>query len=437
MKEILYIILCLYFFSCSTRKASDFYSKEDLQGQTLISQAHIRRLKAQASDSTLEQKALIFEKNITPHLHKNFKFTPKSYQNNKPSILRIDMTALFMSALAFKYEVLHKNQDRKLIEELIDSIYAADTANGLDGFIPYKVRIEEDQIKITSNETHENVYAQLFFAYFNILNSVDHTRIHQKIRRHVRLIMNHFHTNNFVLVDHEGKKTEFSDLSPKRFSLLHNRQLSLISMIDFALFALDKNDDRQLIDKISTTRKQITSMNYEEKSQSLRWQIGALEFPTQSSSWLNFLKIYTGFHSSKKAFYRDSIDKLHKAYKQEENVFFQLIDLSIQDQKDPNLLMTVREQLKTFPTDLSKREVINSEDTGLRFQYGKYIKLKRQLEVNSPMPIYRRPLNSYEWKRNQLRVDGNFHGGGEIKFTGIDYLQAYWLLRVLEKRASH
>lgn len=429
IKYILTISLFLVFLGCRTFEATDFYNESELTARAEATQDYITQVKSKVLSMPLDEKAALFEKRILDRFHPIYKLVERQYSSKKANYVRTDVTCHFLAALACKYGVLKQEKDKRLIEQIIDTFLAADTANGFDGFLPYKVRIVGDKLEVVSNETHENVYVQLFFAYVTIMKYVDDIQIKNKIQRHSELILNHFANHNFVLVDDLGNTVDYSDLSPTSFTILHNRQLSLLSLLDVGLFMAE---NKQLLEKLQQTREQIIAMGYESSVLDLHTKLFNLEFPTHSSSWLNFLKIYNGWQASGQSIYTRAYQELYREYEDEKNPFFTLIGQSLLSQPSPRLLGEVKALLKTFPLDVTNREMINSGDPKLKILSGNYVKLKRHFESELPLPIYRRPLNNYLWKRNQMIVDENFKSTGQVTFSGIDFLQAYWLMRVLE-----
>ncbi|MCH2206225.1 MAG: hypothetical protein MK132_10190 [Lentisphaerales bacterium] len=412
--------------SCSFYEVSDYYSEEEIHQRAILSSKHTEALKMEAEKYTLEEKALHFEKILTQSMHPKLKFLPKIIHPDQKNSLRIDTTLLFLSALAFKYGVTQNEKDKLLIEQIIDAMWSADESNGLDGYLPYKIAIHNDQIKILTNETHENVYAQFFFAYLNILKYVDDTVIKQKIKKHTTLIAAHFLKDNFTLHDNLGAEVPYSDLSPSSSSF-NNRRLSLLALID-SLQSIVEDPTTQ--NQLKVTEDLIYQKGYPEDILDLTFNFVRLEFPTHSSSWLNILKIYNGCLSSGKDMYKKAFTQLMQNYQDEHNPFFELIGHAISGESPSP---EIKKILKTFPKTLTNQEVINTQSYQGKIICGDYVKLKGTYESLEPLPIYQRPLNNYLWKRNQMTLDGNFKSSGDKAFTGIDFLQAYWMMRALEK----
>lgn len=423
---ILYLIILLT--SCSVYEVGDHYEKDELKEAVKKSYEVIESRKREAEKFTLEQKAEIFENRLKETFHEKYILIPKLFDGSPKPPLRIDTTALLLSSLAFKFYITQDNEDKKLISKMVDSLIAADKANGLDGFIPYKVQIEKDKILVIDNKTRENVYAQLFFPYSTILKYVSCPETHEKVLKHSRLIINHFAKHDFKLINHEGQESPHGDLSPTQFSILNNRKLSLLYILDIGLKICE---DKEVLNKLNEAKERAIRYGYLDEAQELHTSIFNLEFPTQSSSWLNMLKIYNGWYASQNEIYLKAYDRLIEKYKDEENPFFELIGCAINQQKPSP---KIEQLLMTFPIDLSNKEIINSLNPKIEKKLGNYVKLKAQYESVNVLPFYQRPLNNYLWKRNQMHLDGNLKSNSLQNFTGVDFLQAYWMMRALQKQ---
>ena len=422
-----YFIPLLIFLiaACETKSVHKHHSPEILEAKVIQSRQVISKRQRLLEDVNLEQKAVFFEDYILKKMHPDHKFAPKLYIEGKPGKLRMDMTALFLSALAFKYAVTENPKDKNNILDILKSIKEADRSNGLDGFIPYQIAIQNDKVVSTRNDTHINVYTQLLFAYIPLLKFAGDDEIQKSVLEHLDLILNHLQKTNFKLTDHEGKAIDYSDLSPSRFTFQSNRQQLLLIFTDLALyFKLGKD--------IGSLREKLNELDYEDKIQSMHLKIFNLEFPTHSSSWLNLKNSFIGYHIGKAEYYKNAFAKLYEKYKDEKNILFILMWQSMN--KDKNELLYVHDRLMEFPLNPTNHEIINSLNSDIEpISDAPYVKLKRELELKSPLPFYQRPMRSFEWKLNQMRVDGNFKSKGELTYTGIDYLIAYWMLRWLQK----
>ena len=420
------ILLCVFTLSsCETKSVFKHHSPKVIESKFLKSKQTIQNRKSLLLNVNLEQKALFFEKYIIERMHKTHKFAPKLYIDGKPGKLRMDMTALFLSALAFKYAVTKEAKDKQRILEILNSIMKADGANGLDGFIPYQVQIKEDKIICSRNDTHINVYTQLLFAYIPLLKLSDDQEITREVLKHLTLIVKHLQKTNFTLADHEGNEIDYSDLSPSRFTFQTNRQQLMLIFADLALkYKLGKN--------MAAIRKKLSDYGYEDDIQSMHFKFLNLEFPTHSSSWLNLSNAFIGYHIDNSQYYKTAFNNLYDRYRDEKNLLFRLMYYSMEAEKD--VLKQARATLNEFPINPTDREIINSPNKELNpISDASFIKLKREIEVKKPLPIYQRPMRSFEWKLNQMRIDGNFKSNGRLNYTGIDYLVAYWMFKWLQK----
>ena len=182
-------------------------------------------------------------------------------------------------------------------------------------------------------------------------------------------------------------------------------------------------------EKLKSARAQISSYGYEEDIQSLHFKVFSLELPTHSSSWLNMLSFYNGFRTTEAEHYVTAYKNLLARYADEQNVFFLLIGQLIDEDKNKTVLEELKRKLEGFPVNPANSEIVFDDNKGIVLsEKAQYVKNIKRLEALCPVPFYRRPLKSFEWKQNQMRVDGNFTSSGNQEYTGIDYLLAYWML---------
>jgi len=80
--------------------------------------------------------------------------------------------------------------------------------------------------------------------------------------------------------------------------------------------------------------------------------------------------------------------------------------------------------LCSAPLFLDDSETINSHRP-LNFRV-RWIKNRFELEAVPALPLYARPQEGWEWKRDQFRTDGNLGKDGACRYSGLDYLQAYF-----------
>lgn len=425
MKIFLLTILMIS-VACTSIDVDDYYTPEEISKRLLQSEKVIAMRQQRLEGVSLHYKALFFEEKLTGAMSSKWKFCPKVFLKNKVDVFRMDMTALFLASMAFKFAVTKEEIDKTLILNILDSIYAADTLNKLDGFLPYKVSVKRGELKIISNETHINVYTQLFFAYISLLEMNKDSQIRQRVLRHLKLVINHLQANDFKLVDQEGQEAEYSDISPSFFAMNGSRKCALMALLDAGL---NYFPDEGFSEKLKSARTQISDYGYEEDIQSLHFKVFNLELPTHSSSWLNMLSFYNGFRTTEAEHYVTAYKNLLARYADEQNVFFLLIGQLIHEGRNKAVLEGLKQKLEDFPVNPANSEIVFDDNKGIALsEKAVYVKNIKRLEALSPLPFYRRPLKSFEWKQNQMRVDGNFTNSGNQEYTGIDYLLAYWML---------
>ena len=421
-----YLILLSFFFSaCQVIDPVDQYEAKQLkseQDQFLERQV---RLKKEAESHGLEEKAAYFETNIKQRLPAGLAMIPKIYSESGVQELRVDLNCHLLAAMAFKYDVTRDEKDLEFIKKLFNSFIQVDAANGMDGYLPVKVKYDDERTQILNNECHENVYVQLFFAYQIVYDKVPQLR--EEIRQHLEVIFRHFMKNNFTLHDQHDQEVPYSDLSPNAWQIYNNRRLSMISMIDLGrrCFGGELRAELELI------YLQLLKLSYPYFVQRQTYRSFGLEFPTHSSSWLNYLKTYNGYNASGSSFYKKTFQNLEKFYRGQNNPFSQLIGVKMELYDLEYVSVVVKQSLESFPLDLRQLPTFGSMNRDHKL--GRYVKLKAQNESRDFVPVYARPLESIEWKHNQLRLDGNFNSQGTKTFTGVDYLIVYWMWQSLKK----
>jgi hypothetical protein len=426
--KVLLITLLLFTAACSSIDVNDYYENDDIPVAIKKSNSVIKNRSDLLQTATLYKKAKSFEFLLKESMHPRWKLCPKYFTSGKPGPLRTDMTANFLTAIAFKFSVTQAAEDKVLIMQILHTLFEADAANGLDGFLPYKMAIKDDLIKAIRNDTHINVYTQLFFAYVTLLETNNDSEIRQEVLKHLELIISHMESNKFVLIDHNGAAARYSDISPSYFALNGSRKLSLIVFLDLGIKYVP---DKALVRRLKKTREIVSAYGYVEDIQDLHFTFLNLEFPTHSSSWLNMMNLYSGAMITDAAYYKTAYNSLNAEYADEQNTLFTLIGKIIKS--EGTQLKEIETQLKGFPMNPDNEEILNDASKIQISNKAMYVKKKKRRESAKPLPFYQRPIRSFEWKQNQMRVDGNFKSNGSLDYTGIDFLQAYWMLQYAKK----
>ena len=419
------ILLSFLLVGCQVLDPNDHYEANQLSLEQQKFAERREILKQEAEGNSLEEKAVFFETKIKKNMPMGLAMIPKYYGEKVGDELRVDLNCHLLAAMAFKYDVTKDEKDLAFVKKLFHSFIQVDEANGMDGYLPVKVRYDEEKTLILNNECHENVYVQLFFAYQIVYDKVPQLR--EDVKDHLKIIFKHFMKNNFTLHDQNDVEVPYSDLKPNSWQVYNNRRLSMISMIDLGrrCFGGDLRAELELI------YLQLEQLSYPYFVQKQAYRSFGLEFPTHSSSWLNYLKIYNGYTASRSDFYKKSFENLEKFYSNQNNPFSKLIGLGIGAYELDEVDGIVRKNLESFPLDLRQFPTLGSLDTASKM--GSFVKLEARNEATAFVPIYARPYKSIEWKHNQLRLDGNFNSTGNKCFTGVDYLIVYWMWRSFKK----
>jgi hypothetical protein len=116
-------------------------------------------------------------------------------------------------------------------------------------------------------------------------------------------------------------------------------------------------------------------------------------------------------------YYRRGLDRSMGAVQNIGNAFCNFVyhaccaDDPIHEAFDADAIRT----LQLMPVDKRAREVVNSR--------------RDDFDPGWPLPIDERPAHEFEWNGNPFRLDGWRGLDGELEFTGVDFLLAYWMGR--------
>ncbi len=420
---------------CRTVSVHDHHTPASLESAVHASHSVVIRRRRQAASMSLADKAAYFEQRVVRKMPPGVALVPRSYAPSPGTLGHLEMSAHLLSALAFKYAVTKEPQTAELAARMVAGIIAMDRADGFDGYVPRVVVVRRKGLKTAAVTTHANAYVQLFFAYLVAYDLIGIERLRTLVRTHLRAIAKHLLQHDFVLQNGAGETMPFSDMSPGGWRLQRSQRLRLLVFLDVFAHCLPADD--AVGQEVLRYRKEVLrKYDYERTIQRLQVSPLGMKWPTASSDWLNLMGLYCGIRTTGAAYCRTAFETLFRGCANQRNPFFSLLYLTAAKPKRTEAAELEADAvwyLSTFPLELDDREIINSVDGGIICRPGPYVKLRRVQESIAPLPVYRRPLTSYEWKRNQLRVDGNFGRRGEVSFTGVDFLQAYWLLRYYQQ----
>ena len=333
----------------------------------------------------------------------------------------IEFASYYLSFVSYKYGVL---KDQKLADEaaaLLDAIAAMDAANGLDGYIPRIVALDDAKgLQVIHNDNHANAYSQLIMAYALAYTLIDDKNVKQKVQEHVRRMARWWLACDFILRDEKGNLVPHSNL---KFANSASRQLDALMIAEAAVRILP---DSRLRKKMAAALADFVEKGYRKTK--AQWGIDTklVRLPSFSSHWLNGLRLYTLNILSRHKNYELMMDAYyqHVARHRNPHVWLMANAVSPEFTKKP----FPEDIISTYPLNPNDHEVINRYDVD-----GKKIlpmsKGEKHAESHKPLPVHKRPLSPFEWKRNPYRLDGNIGKSGLTEYNGLDFLLVYWMAK--------
>ncbi|MCF7957166.1 MAG: hypothetical protein K9M57_01820 [Phycisphaerae bacterium] len=342
----------------------------------------------------------------------------------------LEDTSAFLAGLAFKYGATGDLKSQGLALKVVTSLQDLDWSNGLDGYIPFSANIKNSRLHIAQNETHVNAYSQLFFSYFTAMTLFDDPALKNVIRKHMNLITNYFLKHNLVLKDNFGNKVPFSDITSSAFKLSAGRCLDGLVFVDFSLWILENQKDSEAYTKLTEIKKEMVSDGYYRKIANLHFKFFTFELPSDSTDWLNFIRLYILNQIENNDHYKNALKKLFASQRNEYNPLFNSIYASVFCDKTDEVKEKTLFYLNSFPLTLDNAEVINSQNPDVKKKFFLQLTKNKLIpESKLPLEIYKRPFRGLEWKRNPCRLDGNLGKDGNIIYPGTDFYLAYWMGR--------
>lgn len=373
------------------------------------SQSVIEQRKKEAETFSLEQKAEFFERLIEE------KFTSRHFLITKVPYgeVNIEPTAYYLAALAFKYGAVKDAKTLEKARNVVKGIIALDESNKLDGYVPRQA-VDKEEIVPLPHHSRANSHAFLLFSYCAAYRMFD-GEIRSDIKRHVEMIMKRWIENGLVIKDENGKEIQHSDLSP---GMVMSRSRCLDTLLFAEMAASFSGNEEVLNDAFNH--------NYLSKIQVTGINILNIKIPTYATNWANCLTMFTLTTLSENPEYKRAVKNFFNAHRKERNPVYNSVYLLTfpEDERRKEIERTTEETLASFPVSLSDNEVINKVRRKL---FPPIVKNTFRQEGIKPLPIYMRPLDALEWKRNPYRIDGNFGLKGDAAFSGVDYLLAYWM----------
>jgi len=236
----------------------------------------------------------------------------------------------------------------------------------------------------------------------------------------------HLLAHDMRLVDPDGERTKYGDLSP-RSGFGFN---SIAQLTGYAVFALaaEIDPDPRWSERRDRLRDQDRVLARSRRT-NLRI-LGITNYSNDLMAWNLYRVLIPLAQRTEDPGLADLRHGMHRAWlrvRHIENAYFTFVLCSIEPSAcEPRAFAAARALLEGFRTD--KRRLPPSpalEALPRRWLPGR--KFRRQ--ARDLVPIELRPANSFEWKSSPYRVDTR--PNPEIEYTGVDYLVAYWLYRSL------
>jgi hypothetical protein len=259
------------------------------------------------------------------------------------------------------------------------------------------------------------------FALVTVLQEVPDDAAHARIRFQAKAMADYFLKHQFTMRNASGQPIEVSDLHPSAWQFSRSRILDLLLISESLSTLLPPGDPA--IPQLQDTVRMAEEANYLRKIQRLQFQFLGYKVPTHSSDWLNFLRLYTLTRISDRAAYHDAWDRHYQALKVERSPFYAVL------YEDHSQQSSILSTLDTFPLTRNNDPILPDETVRLN-PHPLYKKHSRTVEALTPLPIYQRPADNFEWKRNPYRTRGHLTAQSPIEYAGIDFYIVYWFGRL-------
>lgn len=251
----------------------------------------------------------------------------------------------------------------------------------------------------------------------------------ERARRLVVDAAAHLLEHDMRLVDPDGQRTRFGDLS-HRSGFGFN---SIAQLTGYAIFALAAELDPD--SRWAKKRDQLRD-RYRVLARSRRTNLrilGITNYSNDLMAWNLYRVLVPLAQRTQDAGLPDLRHGMLRTWlrvRADRNPYFMLVLCKVEPTScEPGSLQDARAQLERFRRDKRKLPLDPTLAT-LPRSWLPGRKFRRQ--ARELVPIELRPASSFEWKSNPYRVDAYVRP--EIEYTGLDYLVAYWLYRDLARR---
>lgn len=248
----------------------------------------------------------------------------------------------------------------------------------------------------------------------------------ERARRLVVDAAEHLLANDLRLVDPDGRRTRYGDLSWRSGAGFN----SIAQLTAYGIFSLaaaldpdprfgemrDRLRDRYRVPaRARTTNLRVAGIT-NHSNDLMAWNLYRALVPLARSG-----------HDPALADLRHGVVRAWLRVRHDGNAYFAAVHCRVDPTRcDPSSLAEGVALLQRFPLDKRKRALPPELATIPRalLPGRKWKRLARE-----PVPMELRPASSLEWKSSPYRVTGGT--AIETEYTGVDYLAAYWLYRAL------
>jgi len=385
-----------------------------------------------ANNLTLEEKAIFYGEDIEDlHLTQDnlikYRIDAASGEMNSKGDTGYHM-GFYLSSLVYKYSVHKDDTTKNKIIRMVGAIHELHKITGIPGL--FARHFEKNQKKTTesffTSPTKEG-YVYLGYvscdqlipiidSYYNTVSLVNDNRLNEIIKQDVSALLDHYILNDFKLIEQNGKACKYGKLS-NRFNPIQNL---------FALYLFRTGYEITKDKKYLEVYSDLIKKNYHKHVKYAKFKLFNLERhfndPLLFEAIYRLIKLESDKNISKE--YYKFLEKIWSESSGEKNSFFIFMYNDIKrnniERKD------ALESLVLMPLNKIGYCKLNSKDpninTELVLTLGGF-----EYFTKEPLPMNQRPVSdSFMWSENPRQAD---YCREISKFTGIDYMIAYWFAR--------
>ncbi len=405
------------------------------------SHAVIENRRQEAAGGAPEEKEQYFRSRLRRDflLHPHALVLPSRSSNKEPEADLV-VTACYLITLADRYAVTQEPTAQTDALAVIDSLLAMDAADGLDGYIPAKVRSSAGRLVVTDDVTPAASVALLVAAYTRAAQCFDAPEPVARIQQHVALILRHLLKNDLVWRPPGREPVPGSDLRPHRARFDHDRRIDLLLLVNAGRVLLCDREHENTCARLQALHEELVDhYDYPDRIRRLDSRPSLFAAPSYQYGFHNLIKLRALEALTGAKIYQDLLRRFAYEFAPARSPFFDSLAVSagaVPKATTPvAVLDATRETLEQFPLSLTSAEVINRYDPGLALR--RQFRRKPPRAVR-PLPVWRRPLAPLEWTQDPLRVDSvpvyDSAIAEQTEFSGVDYLMLYWCWRYCLQR---